>query len=101
MFAVTMTHYTKQTVWFLSRWRRHLTSLLTVFRGSVVRLVDGDAETLVASPAPDHVRARTVEGHLGLDVAVPGLRHRCLEALQGAGLPEAEGRTQRSTSRRL
>ena len=71
---------------------------LTVFRGSVVGLVDGDAEALVASPPPDHVRPWAVDGHLGLDAALLSLRHGRLEALQGAGLPEAQGRAQRSTS---
>lgn len=74
---------------------------LTIFRGSIVGLVDGDAETLVASPPPDDMRPRTVKGHLGLDAALLGLRHGRLEALQGAGLPEAQGRAKRSTGWRL
>lgn len=78
-----------------------LLSSLTVFRRSLIRLVDGDAETLVASPPPDHVRPRAVKRHLGLDATLLGLWHGRLEALEGAGLPEAQGRAQRSTSWRL
>lgn len=71
---------------------------LTIFRGPVVGLVNGDAEALVAPPAPDHVRPRAVKGHLGVGATLLGLRHGRLEALQGAGLPEAQGRAQRSTA---
>lgn len=74
---------------------------LTILRGSVVGLVDCDAETLVASPPPDHVRSRAVKGHLGFYAALLGLRHGRLEALQGAGLPEAQGRAKSSAGRRL
>lgn len=69
---------------------------LTIFRGSVVGLVDGDAEALVATPPPDNVRPRAVKGDLGLGATLLGFRHGRLEALQGAGLPEAQGRAQRS-----
>lgn len=68
----------------------------TILRWAVVRLVDGVAEALVASAPPDHVRPWAMEGHLGLAVILLGLRHGSLEALQGAGLPEAQGRAQRS-----
>lgn len=74
---------------------------LTVLGRSFVGLVDGDAEALVASPPSDHVRPRAMEGHLGLDAALLCFRHGRLEALQRAGFHEAQGRAQRSTSRRL
>jgi len=45
------------------------------------------------------VGPRAVEGLL--DVAAALLPHRRLKALQGAGLPEAEGGTQRCSSWRL
>lgn len=66
--------------------------MLTVFRRTLVGFVDGVPETLVAPPAPDHVRPRAMKGHLRLDLTLLDLRHRRLETLQGAGLPEAQGR---------
>lgn len=69
----------------------------TVFRRSFIGLVDGDTEALVAPPSPDHVRPGPVEGHLGLHAALLGFRHGRLEALQRAGLDEAQGRAQRPT----
>lgn len=74
---------------------------LTVFGGSLVGLVDGVAEALVDGSAADHLRPGPVEGDLGLDAALLGLGHGGLEALQGAGLPQAQGRTQRSGGRGL
>lgn len=74
---------------------------LTILRGSVIGLVYSDPEALVASPSSDHVRPRAVKGHLGLGAALVGLWHRRLEALQRAGLPQAQGWTQDSIGRRL
>ena len=74
---------------------------LTIFRRSIVGLVDGEAETLVGPPPPDNLRPRAVEGHLGLAATLLGLRHGRLETLKGAGLPQAQGRAQRSIRGRI
>lgn len=74
---------------------------LTVFRRSVIRLVNGDAETLVASPPPDHVWPWAMKGHVVLDVTLLRLRHGRLQALQGAGLHEAQGGAECSSIWRL
>lgn len=69
----------------------------TVFRRSIIGLVDSNAEALVAPAPPHHVLPRAMEGHLVVDVISLSLRHGRLEALQGAGLPEAQGWAKSST----
>lgn len=65
---------------------------VVVLRRSVVRLVDGGPEALVAAPPSDHVLAGTVEGQ---EVVAPvDLGHGGLEALQRAGLLQAQRRPQ-------
>ena len=64
----------------------------TVFGGALVGLVDGQPEALVAGASADHRRRGPVEGGPVLGPLVPGLRHGRLQALQGAGLPEAQRR---------
>lgn len=56
---------------------------LTVLGGSIVRLVYGNAEALVAAPPTHHVGPWSVKGHLGLDALLLGLGHSRLQALQG------------------